>query len=591
MSLSPRAPRVSSSNFNIALWGKSLVLLVAIGTGAAACDSVPAPPPRPYAEQFVMPNGSGFYEGADGFGLQGAWYWYDDVSSNIDRVEVKVDKDVIADTGDDSEGDFIWLNTEDPTSQDFSNRSAQVLEICVSGNPDEYMALGFELCSSRSDQTPAEFPNTLGNCSLPSATDVVDRFRGVRFDINLSVREFKRIEVEFKEWALDDELTGRCVVYGENEEVNNNAVPCKYELVDGNPSMIRVTAEALKAASVAPKSQVYRTNPAMLQAIHIVVYNKTNTTGVDTASDRDTQAEDATEPDTEGDDKPPFLRFCISKVYALGLDKPQDTDTDNVDEARNVPIREGGDTVSVKPLDDTDTEWSVLDSDWIEIENDGDAGPFEIMQKEVTVHQYGLCQDRQACSPITPNWESCLASDSGAAAHIHNQDTVWSERAVNCVNWYQAKEFCAWLGGDLPSSAQWTSVNVPFPTPCVDTVAIDEKYGVGCGVRIPEAGCLGGMKTDRKVDSDSSSASPKVVCDLYGNLWEWVTDDITKFDRDQFSWADGYKRLFGGSLNTIKFSKDYATFEHPLKPHSPTRLGFRCVRPLESSNSSVDAGL
>ena len=67
-------------------------------------------------------------------------------------------------------------------------------------------------------------------------------------------------------------------------------------------------------------------------------------------------------------------------------------------------------------------------------------------QTEITVGQYRECVDAGACElPVTPT---------------ENEDCTYNgplgdDLPVNCVSWAQAKAYAIWLGGRLPTEAEW----------------------------------------------------------------------------------------------------------------------------------------
>ena len=74
------------------------------------------------------------------------------------------------------------------------------------------------------------------------------------------------------------------------------------------------------------------------------------------------------------------------------------------------------------------------------------------------------------------------------------------------------------------------------------------------------------------------------ICDMIGNLWEWVDNPWQHVDEDH-GWQKGYKMIKGGSLYSNEKALEINSYslEHPTSPHSPTRLGFRCIRRLSTS--------
>lgn len=66
---------------------------------------------------------------------------------------------------------------------------------------------------------------------------------------------------------------------------------------------------------------------------------------------------------------------------------------------------------------------------------------FWLGQTEVTNEQYSKCVDEGECSP--------------PANQIHFQDPDYADHPVINVSWFEANEYARWLGGALPTEAQW----------------------------------------------------------------------------------------------------------------------------------------
>jgi formylglycine-generating enzyme required for sulfatase activity len=124
-----------------------------------------------------------------------------------------------------------------------------------------------------------------------------------------------------------------------------------------------------------------------------------------------------------------------------------------------------------------------------------------IDRTEVTNAQYRQCVEAGACEE--PGcWE--------------NNYLNAPEQPVVCVSWYDARDYAAWVGGRLPTEAEW------------------EKAARGTDGRIypwgnnpPDcqkanySGCAG---NPLPVGSHPDGASPYGALDMAGNVWEWVAD-------------------------------------------------------------------
>jgi formylglycine-generating enzyme required for sulfatase activity len=143
---------------------------------------------------------------------------------------------------------------------------------------------------------------------------------------------------------------------------------------------------------------------------------------------------------------------------------------------------------------------------------------FEILQTEVTINQYEACVNAASCTePNTSN--ACAPADRGnwgAAGHENHP--------VNCVSWWQATDYCAWAGGRLPSESEWEyaasngSQEDLYPwgdlaATCDYAVMDDPSHTAGCDTGRTWAAC---SKPNGNSDQD--------LCDLAGNVGEWVQD-------------------------------------------------------------------
>ena len=125
---------------------------------------------------------------------------------------------------------------------------------------------------------------------------------------------------------------------------------------------------------------------------------------------------------------------------------------------------------------------------------------FKIARSLVTFGQYKQCVKSGACSPL-----GCVSpADS---------------YPVYCANWDQATSFSKWVGGRLPTEAEWEyAASEPghniFPwgnsEPTCDYAVMG---GESCGVKSPSPIC-----------TKESGNTKSGICDMAGNVWEWTQD-------------------------------------------------------------------
>ncbi len=199
---------------------------------------------------------------------------------------------------------------------------------------------------------------------------------------------------------------------------------------------------------------------------------------------------------------------------------------------------------------------------------------FEMLETEVTVSQYADCVDASVCSEpgTSDSYWYCNWNESG-----------YEDHPVNCVDWDQAVAFCQWVGGGLPSEAEWEYAargggqDITYPwgdeTATCDYAVMDDG-GNGCG-------------TDRtwSVCSKTAGNTDQGLCDMAGNVWEWVQDryhfDYTGAPTDGSAWEDGgsFRVLRGGCFGNDAVNLRAAhRFDNYYPSDKHHYLGFRCAR-------------
>jgi formylglycine-generating enzyme required for sulfatase activity len=215
--------------------------------------------------------------------------------------------------------------------------------------------------------------------------------------------------------------------------------------------------------------------------------------------------------------------------------------------------------------------------------NDGDAherpthavniANFELLRNEVTVAQYRACVDAGACSPartgLNFNW-------------VANAPSL-QNHPINGVSWNNAVQFCLWIGARLPSEAEWEYAarsqgqNQTYPwgdaAPDCERVNID--------------GCAGSdRRRTSRVCVHQAGHSAQGVCDLGGNVAEWVEDDYhnsyTGAPNDGFALIDnprGSDRIYrGGAWSSDPWLVRAANRGGYIAGGREPFLGFRAAR-------------
>lgn len=212
---------------------------------------------------------------------------------------------------------------------------------------------------------------------------------------------------------------------------------------------------------------------------------------------------------------------------------------------------------------------------------------YYIDKYEVTNSAYKVCVDSGVCDPP--------ANTASLTHGYYFGNPQFANYPIISMTWYQAKTFCAWRGGNLPTEAQWekaargTEGNI---YPWGDE--FNGNYANFCDKNCPYPG--GNMDYDdgnienAPVGSYPLGVSPYGVYDMEGNVMEWTAD---WYDSNYYSTlVDGVKNplgplngtdrvLRGGGWDDPEFNLQTAK-RFPLVPtaNDNTIVGFRCARVL-----------
>ena len=191
----------------------------------------------------------------------------------------------------------------------------------------------------------------------------------------------------------------------------------------------------------------------------------------------------------------------------------------------------------------------VLDAYWID-------------QTDVTNGEYAKCVAAGKCT-LPPNRSSATHPDYYGNSQFDNYP-------VTSVHWDQAQAYCSWAGAHLPSEAEWEKAarGVNGRTyPWGDT--LDKTYANYSG-------------TDTTaVCSYPQGNSPYGVCDMAGNVWQWVADTFVAYPGNTDSNSDygtKYRVLRGGSWNISSVDWSSVNRNYGLGSYDTYDVtGFRCA--------------
>lgn len=204
---------------------------------------------------------------------------------------------------------------------------------------------------------------------------------------------------------------------------------------------------------------------------------------------------------------------------------------------------------------------------------------FWIYSTKVTNEMYNLCVSVGQCTPPASDSTEPASTLSGSSIFVSvsdPNDPAIKDFPVTNVTWDQANTYCQWVGGRLPTEAEWEktargSASQIYPwgdaSPSCDLLNFGE-----CG------GFLSGV-----LDHPDGMSEYKAL-DMAGNAYEWVSD---WYQADYYTQSPpanptgpetGTMRSIRGSSFETN-SESLQTFQRTaLSPRqSRIDLGFRCV--------------
>ncbi len=210
-------------------------------------------------------------------------------------------------------------------------------------------------------------------------------------------------------------------------------------------------------------------------------------------------------------------------------------------------------------------------------------GGFWIYKTEVTNEMYQKCVDDGGCS-------SPKQVDSDTRS-IYYGDPRYSNYPVIHVTWYQARDYCLWAGGRLPTEAEWEKAargedGRLFPW---GNQAPSSKLANLCdrGCSNPDARLSNlddGYADTSPVGNYPAGVSPYGAYDVAGNVWEWVADwyqtgyyASSPYENPQGPPSGERKGIRGGSwFNGMDGVRTVVRSSRKPDDHFYS-IGFRCV--------------
>ena len=210
---------------------------------------------------------------------------------------------------------------------------------------------------------------------------------------------------------------------------------------------------------------------------------------------------------------------------------------------------------------------------------------FWIDRTEVTNAQYEQCVAAGDCDP-----RSFSGSDTRGWTY---GDGAADDHPAIYVTWYQAETYCRWVGGRLPTEAEWEyAARGPegrvFPWGDDFDGAQLNYCDANCEREWADEVVDDGYAETAPVGSFPAGASWCEALDLAGNVWEWVADSYAGnyYERSPSrnptgpsSWE--CRVLRGGSWGFDPYYVRAANRDCFVPSNTYGHIGFRCARDTE----------
>ncbi len=189
---------------------------------------------------------------------------------------------------------------------------------------------------------------------------------------------------------------------------------------------------------------------------------------------------------------------------------------------------------------------------------------FELSRASVTVEQYRGCVEAGGCT--------APAAAEGCNWALRGRD----EHPVNCVGWAQARDYAEWLGARLPTEAEWEYA--------ARGGGRDQTYPWGEAEPDCERAVMQGCgEGTQPVCAHPAGNTAHGLCDLAGNLWDWVEDDSCDYaetprDGSAASCGSVYRVVRGGNWGRGAADLRAASRGRGRPEEQFTSRGFRVAR-------------
>lgn len=204
---------------------------------------------------------------------------------------------------------------------------------------------------------------------------------------------------------------------------------------------------------------------------------------------------------------------------------------------------------------------------------------FWMSRTEVTNAMYNMCIDANVCAPLS-------------RSDYYSRDASSANYPVVFVLWDDANQYCEWIGGRLPTEAEWEFAargpngrDYPWGNQFACTRGnFDDETSVDLETVSGGSNC-DGYQYLAPVGSFPDGMGQLGLLDMSGNVWEWVSDWYGVYQPESVENPtgpeSGERRVVRGGAWLVNQDLMFRTSNRYSYPPSlaDDNTGFRCVIP------------